>query len=137
MFTGECLAHPFVLPISPVHCKPFRTDLPVATQGWCLVLTLKQECDRLPDLLSSLPTHSHLRASGPSKLHGLVIFYRTSKYRVRASRTVFLDDEHLSPTASTDVGRRGGSRQTKNVGLIACLEDLQGGDGVVIATTHL
>ena len=34
--------------------------------------------------------------------------------------------------------RRGGSRQTKNVGLIVGLEEVDGGgSGLVVATTHL
>ena len=69
-------------------------------------------------------------------MHGLVVFYRNSRFWVKASKTIYLDDEELDPSASTPRARRGGTRQTKNVALIVALEE-EGGHGVVIATTHL
>ncbi|WWD17612.1 hypothetical protein CI109_102053 [Kwoniella shandongensis] len=105
-----------------------------------------QECDRLRDYLSSLPKHSHVKGSGPGKLHGLVILYRADRFFVRGSRLVHLDQEDLTPQPTTKDEddsqeirkRRGGSRQTKNVGLIAALEDVNTlGRGIVIVTTHL
>jgi len=113
---------------------------------------LVQECDRLADLRRALPGFREVAAKGRGKLHGLVVWYRASEWRVRATRTVFLDEEELCPLGEAmdeDEGRegvgggarrkRGGSRQTKNVGLIVGLErvDGSGGDGVVATTTHL
>ena len=124
-------------------------------------MIVPQECDRLKDLLPAVPDHSHVYTSGRGKLHGLVVLYRSSRFRVRAQRTVYLDEEELSPPTSsptlsngdsadpnaslgingTSAGlarRRGGSRVTKNVGLMVGLEDVQNSKyGVVIATTHL
>ena len=104
------------------------------------------------DFQSALPDHGHVEAKGRGKIHGLVVFYRKSRWRVKATRTVHLDDEEIdeSPTLKVDDlrvehedldrearRRRGGSRQTKNIGLIVGLENVEGGHGVVIATTHL
>jgi RNA exonuclease NGL2 len=114
-----------------------------------------QECDRLTDLAPALPSHQHVSTKGRNKLHGLVIFYIKSKFRLKAEKTVYLDEEELSPSPSPspsrdttdkasadDRRRRGGSRQTKNVGLVASLEEIGEneagkGKGLVVATTHL
>jgi hypothetical protein len=99
-----------------------------------------QECDRLDDLLSATPSHSHVRASGPGKLHGIVILYRTTRFTVRSFRAIYLDDEELSPSAEAEGDgrrRRGGTRQTRNVGLVVALDDHESGGGIVVATTHL
>ncbi|GFZ46087.1 hypothetical protein JCM24511_04333 [Saitozyma sp. JCM 24511] len=97
-----------------------------------------QECDRLDDLLSATPSHSHVKVSGPGKLHGIVILYRTPRFTVRSFRTIFLDDEELSPSLEGDGRRRrGGTRQTRNVGLVVALDDHESGGGIVVATTHL
>ncbi|WVQ61892.1 uncharacterized protein L199_000025 [Kwoniella botswanensis] len=102
-----------------------------------------QECDRVKEYSSSFPQHTSVKGSGPGKLHGLVIFYRTSRFFVRSSKLVHLDEEEISPSDSKETGedgkrRRGGSRQTKNVGLIVALEQIDGdGKGIVITTTHL
>ncbi|OCF54373.1 hypothetical protein L486_08287 [Kwoniella mangroviensis CBS 10435] len=102
-----------------------------------------QECDRVKEYSSSLPQHTSVQGSGPGKLHGLVIFYRTSRFFVRSSKLVHLDEEEISTNNSREKEedekrRRGGSRQTKNVGLIVALEQIDGdGKGIVVATTHL
>ncbi|WWC86536.1 uncharacterized protein L201_001413 [Kwoniella dendrophila CBS 6074] len=107
-----------------------------------------QECDRVKEYSTALPQHTPIKGSGPGKLHGLVIFYRTSKFFVRSSRLIHLDDQELSPSrlisgenpneAEEGKRRRGGSRQTKNVGLIVALEEIDGdGRGIIVATTHL
>ncbi|WVQ97282.1 hypothetical protein IAU59_004393 [Kwoniella sp. CBS 9459] len=106
-----------------------------------------QECDRLKEFSSSLPHHAFVKGSGPGKQHGLVIFYRSSRFFVRASKLIHLDLEELSPASTApdqsgdDEGarkRRGGSRQTKNVGLIVALQDVEDEKkGIVVATTHL
>ncbi|WWC66121.1 uncharacterized protein I206_100021 [Kwoniella pini CBS 10737] len=103
-----------------------------------------QECDRVKEYSTALPNHTPIKGSGPGKLHGLVIFYRTSKFFVRASKLLHLDEEPLLPLVTDEseeqIGprQRGGSRQTKNVGLIAALEEVDGdGRGIVVTTTHL
>ena len=97
-----------------------------------------QECDRLKDLATALPDHAYVPTSGRGKMHGLVVFYRKERFRVRAKRTVFLDEEELSLDGEGDERRRrGGTRQTKNVGLMVALEDIVGSASIVVATTHL
>ncbi|ORX37437.1 Endonuclease/exonuclease/phosphatase [Kockovaella imperatae] len=122
-----------------------------------------QECDRLKEFLPAMPDHSYIEAFGPNKKHGLLIFFRRSRFRARSQRTVYLDEEELSPytavngnasingqdkqpsssskgdAAPGDIGRRrGGSRCTRNVGLVVALESVDALDqGIVIATTHL
>lgn len=133
-----------------------------------------KECDRLKDLMHSLPFDSCVQGRGRNKQHGLVIMYREDRMDFVASKLVHLDEEFLSPPSSTSQSagqggldedekrrRRGGSRQTKNVGLMVALADkraagenaAQGGDegdsgeatgrrsakgkGIIVATTHL
>ncbi|KAK1925416.1 Endonuclease/exonuclease/phosphatase [Papiliotrema laurentii] len=110
-----------------------------------------QECDRLKDLCRAMPHHLFVEAKGHGKLHGLVVMYRSSRYRVRAKKTVFLDEEYLHDTKDsnpTSEGstrdedeerrRRAGTRHTKNIGLIVALEDLEKPDeGIVVSTAHL
>lgn len=94
-----------------------------------------QECDRLADMRAAVPDHEAIEARGPGKLHGLVVLYRTARWRLRASRAVALDLEHLNP--GEGAAARGGSRATKNMCLIVALEDTKTGEGLVVATTHL
>jgi RNA exonuclease NGL2 len=135
-----------------------------------------KECDRLKDLMHSLPFDSCVQGRGRNKQHGLVIMYREDRMDFVASRLVHLDEEFLSPPSSTSQSagqgaldedekrrRRGGSRQTKNVGLMVALADKQAaessagegegegddgegtgtgeskgkGKGIIVATTHL
>jgi RNA exonuclease NGL2 len=98
-----------------------------------------------------MPHHLFVEAKGHGKLHGLVVMYRSSRYRVRAKKTVFLDEEYLHDTKDsnpTSEGstrdedeerrRRAGTRHTKNIGLIVALEDLEKPDeGIVVSTAHL
>lgn len=139
----------------------------LANYGTTSDIVCLQECDRLSDLAPALPSHEYVSTKGRNKLHGLVIFYRSSRFRLRGQRTVYLDEEELSPISSGSNGSssrslasnggeaegrrsRGGSRQTKNVGLLAAFEEVeQGGSeeeeaggrktgkGLVVATTHL
>jgi len=101
------------------------------------MLTVTQECDRLDDMLSSVPSHKHVETKGPGKLHGLVILYKASRFSPKVTQALPLDDEELSPDADTSVARRGVSRQTRNMGLITALEENGKGDGIVVVTTHL
>ena len=88
----------------------------------------------MPDLARALPTHEFVDTKGRGKIHGLVVMYRSDRFKSKASQTVYLDEERLSDKEGQE--GRGGSRQTKNVGLIVGLE--QGdGKGIVVATTHL
>lgn len=85
-----------------------------------------------------MPEHEAVEARGHGKLHGLVVLYRASQWKARATRAVALDLEALSPEASGAVAQRGVSRQTRNMGLIVALEDKnKPGEGFVIVTTHL
>lgn len=88
----------------------------------------------MSDLTAALPTHTPVDTKGRGKLHGLVVLYRTDRYKLKARHTVYLDEESLSDKEGRE--GRGGTRQTKNVGLIVGLEDGDG-KGVVVATTHL
>lgn len=108
-----------------------------------------KECDKLSDFLPALPQHAYIKGTGPGKLHGLVVLYRKDRFSLRQSKLIHLDSEEIHPRpgnlAAGEDGdeslgevrrRRGGSRQTKNVGLLVSLEG-KDGEGVVIATTHL
>lgn len=83
-----------------------------------------------------MPEHTPLQAKGKGKKHGLVILYRTSRFAVDEQRVLSLDDERLSDAADP-VTARGVSRQTRNIALLAALRDQQGGDGLIVITTHL
>ncbi|EIW72340.1 hypothetical protein TREMEDRAFT_41666 [Tremella mesenterica DSM 1558] len=100
-----------------------------------------QECDRLNDLIISFPHHEAVQAFGHGKSHGLVTLYRRSIFRVKAQKVIHLDEGELSlspPSLGEDGGRqrRGGTRLTKNIGLVVALER-NDGTGVYVATTHL
>lgn len=102
-----------------------------------------------------MPYDSCVQAKGRGKQHGLVIAYRSERLKFKASKVVYLDEEELSPSGEADGDgksesweeqveeqrrRRGGTRQTKNVGLIVGLEDTgrEGkGEGVIVITAHL
>lgn len=99
----------------------------------------------MTDFLPSMPNHKYVETKGHGKLHGLVIMYRSARYRVKASQTLYLDEEHILPAprdgesdGMDERRRRGGTRKTKNVGLIVALEDVhKEKEGIVVATTHL
>lgn len=118
-----------------------------------------QEVDRLDHMLPHLPHHKAIRASGPGKLHGLVILYNTQKFTFKATRTIQYDEEFtrgdyhaerrlvdLSKETEAEIQERrkrwkkarGGTRQTKNIGLMVALEWAgRPGEGIVVGTTHL
>jgi RNA exonuclease NGL2 len=68
---------------------------------------------------------------------------------VRAYKTIYFDEEHINEGSSgTSVAtemdqeetrrRRGGTRTTKNVGVVVALEDMdRETEGIVISTCHL
>jgi RNA exonuclease NGL2 len=129
----------------------------------------EQECDRLKDLMHTLPFDSCVQGRGRNKQHGLVIMYREDRMDFVASKLVHLDEEFLSGPLAGEAEqpgglemaeeekrrRRGGSRQTKNVGLMVALGDKRAGGadgvdgqdgnggsggkskGIIVATTHL
>lgn len=117
-----------------------------------------QEVDRIDLVLPNLPEgfrYSSVRANGPGKLHGLVILFREDRFRVKEKKVVNYDlseisalDDSASPSdLATDATpnqkqsrrkARGGTRLTRNIGLIVSLERIdKPGSGVIIATTHL
>ncbi|KAJ9099774.1 hypothetical protein QFC21_003772 [Naganishia friedmannii] len=119
-----------------------------------------QEVDRLEYMLSYLPNHKAIRASGPGKLHGLVILYNHNKFIVRSTKTVYYDEEFtqggVQPEKKSALANggedeenrkerksrwkkaRGGTRQTRNIGLMAALEWVDNpNSGIVVGTTHL
>jgi RNA exonuclease NGL2 len=107
---------------------------------------MQQEVDRLDQFLPHLPDHESVSAKGSKKLHGLVVLYRTAIFKVKATKTLYLDDEYLLQTSvdgpaaeSTERRRRrGGTRQTKNIALLVALEMLDDPNkGIVVGTTHL
>ena len=105
----------------------------------------------MPDFLRAFPDHDHIEVKGHKKLHGLVVLYRRARYRVRASKTIYFDEEHINTSSPAEKSpeteslpleemrrRRGGTRTTKNVGVVVALEDAAGGkDGLVVSTCHL
>jgi RNA exonuclease NGL2 len=99
-----------------------------------------QEVDRLPSFFPYLShTHSASSAKAPKKQHGLVILHREAKFEKRAERVVHLDEEFVHEEGKMGEGgaldargRRGGTRETKNIGLLVALERKDGtGEGVV------
>lgn len=110
-------------------------------------------------MLPHLPNHKAIRASGPGKLHGLVILYNANRFVFKGSKTIFYDEEFtqgdlheekkgINPAGESEAEMqdrrkrwkkaRGGTRQTKNIGLMAALEWIDSpGSGLVVGTTHL
>jgi RNA exonuclease NGL2 len=107
-----------------------------------------------------MPYDACIQAKGRGKQHGLVVLYRSERFGFKGSRVVHLDEEELTPGDGDEPEpdgrdaaawqrwvdeqrrRRGGTRQTKNVGLIVGLEDKArteggGAGGVIVITTHL
>jgi RNA exonuclease NGL2 len=96
------------------------------------------------------PKYSAIQARGPKKKHGLAIVYDNRKLKVveQGEKVVRFDEEYISkkPTDDQDQEesidqerkRRGGTRQTKNIGLVVGLEFRdRPGKGVIVGTTHL
>lgn len=136
-----------VLPLAlPAPAGVSFTPTSLSGSGSCL-----QECDRLPDVLSALPSHKAVHAKRSWQAA------RSGDPLPRCEMASTSDEnglprlEELDPAGSGSAGearspdqdedgqarrRRGGTRETKNVGLIVGLEDEDGQHGVVIATTH-
>lgn len=117
-----------------------------------------------PDSTSTSTSSSRKRryktvqARGPRKKHGLAIVYDSNKFELAGEyRVVRYDEEFISaglPPGSLgnenqegqteqdkrdeERKRRGGTRQTKNIGLVVGLEFVgKAGKGVIVGTTHL
>ncbi|KAL7409135.1 Endonuclease/exonuclease/phosphatase [Mrakia frigida] len=96
-----------------------------------------QEVDRLSFMLPHLPAYSHVEAKGRGKAHGLVILYRSSMFaKVGEEKVIVLDEQEVRGDGEAK-RRRGGTRETKNIGLMVALERKEGGGGVIALTTHL
>ncbi|CED84893.1 Transcriptional effector CCR4-related protein [Phaffia rhodozyma] len=102
-----------------------------------------QEVDRLESLIPHIPTHKVTKAKGHRKRHGLVILHRDALFEKLAEKTIYLDE--LEPRDSATEAeaegkppawKRGGTRETKNIGLLACLKRKNGKGGVIVCTTH-
>lgn len=103
-----------------------------------------QEEDRLSEINLNLPNLVLVQARGPGKLHGCTIMYDSTKFNLKQKKVVIYDyerleeDEEETPDEDSDSKRRGGTRQTKNIGLILGLERKDDpSKGLVVATTHL
>ena len=75
-----------------------------------------------------------------------MVLYRKARYRVRASKTIYFDEEHINEGAHETEKiegeemrrRRGGTRTTKNVGVVVALEDVEKKtEGILVSTCHL
>jgi len=82
-------------------------------------------------MLPHLPHYSHVEAKGRGKAHGLVILYRTSMFTKFGEEKVIVLDEQEVREDGEAKRRRGGTRETKNIGLMVALERKEGGGGVV------
>jgi hypothetical protein len=100
---------------------------------------------------STTPRYSAIQARGTRKKHGLAIVYDHRKFCVvkQGERVVRYDEESIRPLEGSGVKeeeksleeerkKRGGTRQTKNIGLVVGLEFVdRPGKGVIVGTTHL
>jgi RNA exonuclease NGL2 len=103
-----------------------------------------QEVDKLDTLLPAIEsTYSHIYASGRSKKHGCMILYNKSIYEEVSRRTVYYDEEDvrqgiIADDPSSTKWRRGLSRATKNIALLATLRRKDNpAQSIILATTHL
>lgn len=98
-----------------------------------------QEVDRLEQLLPVLQKagYSHHFGSGPGKLHGSIIAYKAQRFSLVAEKVVYYDEERVR-TDGSELGQRGVSFKTRNIGMIVALEaNNNQSDSLVVATTHL
>ncbi|KAG8909534.1 hypothetical protein FRC01_006886 [Tulasnella sp. 417] len=105
-----------------------------------------KEVDRLEKHLPVFHAagYSHTYASGPQKLHGCMVMWKSDKFDKLAEQTVFYDDVDLNSilngSSSDEDGRplrKATTRVTKNIGLILALSRKDDGSkGCIVATTH-
>jgi RNA exonuclease NGL2 len=81
--------------------------------------------------------YSHVYASGPHKLHGCLIAFKTNLYTLESHKTIYYDDQDI-PHAGSESPCRGSSFRTKNIAsLVALRLNRNTAQGIVVATTHL
>ncbi|KAG8945088.1 hypothetical protein FRC04_001249, partial [Tulasnella sp. 424] len=105
-----------------------------------------QEVDRLEKHLPVFHSagYSHTYASGPQKLHGCMIMWKSDRFEKVAEQTVFYDEVDLnpflnesSPEDEEKPKRTASTRVTKNIGLIlALVQKDDESKGCIVATTH-
>ena len=92
-----------------------------------------QEVDRLEKIGPALETagYSYVFTSGPKKKHGCLVAFKRASYKLAAQKTIFYDDTEVHPSSTegellnlniSQVGRKGSSFRTKNIGLIVALK---------------
>ena len=105
-----------------------------------------QEVDRLEELLPAVSSrYAHIYATGRKKAHGCMMLFRKDLLEQFTHRIVYYDEEDArqgSPEvmgdAASQIWRRGLSRVTKNIALIAAIRRRdESGAGYILATTHL
>ncbi|KAG9042668.1 hypothetical protein FS837_010582 [Tulasnella sp. UAMH 9824] len=105
-----------------------------------------QEVDRLEKLLPIFHAagYSNTYASGPQKLHGCMIMWKSEKYEKVSEQTIFYDEVDLNSILNGNVAeageapqRKATTRVTKNIGLILALSRKDDASkGCIVATTH-
>ncbi|KIK06907.1 hypothetical protein K443DRAFT_129486 [Laccaria amethystina LaAM-08-1] len=82
-----------------------------------------QEVDRLEQLLPVLQKagYTHHFRSGPGKLHGCIIAYKAQRFSLVAEKVVYYDEERVR-TDGSELGQRGVSFNTRNIGIIVALK---------------
>lgn len=105
-----------------------------------------QEADRLDELLPAVSSrYTHIYAAGRNKAHGCMMLLRKDLLEEVSHRVVYYDEEDVRQgslegmdDATAQLWRRGMSRVTKNIGLIAAIKRKNDpGAGYIFATTHL
>ncbi|KAG8990505.1 hypothetical protein FRB90_001737 [Tulasnella sp. 427] len=102
-----------------------------------------QEVDRLEKQLPIFRSagYSHSYASGPQKLHGCMIIWKSDLFDKVAEQTILYDEVDVNSVLYGDDGERpkrvASTRLTKNIGLILALARKDNeSKGCIVATTH-
>ncbi|KAG9011862.1 hypothetical protein FRB90_006960 [Tulasnella sp. 427] len=102
-----------------------------------------QEVDRLRKLRAKFRSagYSHTFASGPRKLHGCMIIWKSDAFDKVAEQTIFYDDVDVNLVLYGDDGKRpkriASTKVTGNIGLIVALARKDDeSKGYIVATTH-
>ncbi|KAG8894235.1 hypothetical protein FRC00_009281, partial [Tulasnella sp. 408] len=88
--------------------------------------------------------YSHTYTSGPQKLHGCMIMWKSEKFEKLSEQTIFYDEVDMNlilngnaPEAEEALKRKATTRVTKNIGLILALSRKDDASkGCIVATTH-
>jgi RNA exonuclease NGL2 len=89
--------------------------------------------------------YSYIYTSGRGKAHGCIILFKKELFELHGQKTVYYDEEEIrhgslegGEEEKSDIWRRGGSRTTRNIGLVAAIRRKGSSEkGFVVATTHL